>query len=65
MRNFIMTSLLSAKLATYVVTNQSENSELSYAERLEKIKMFALSYNDYLSSTESSLPFRILDSLIE
>ena len=65
MRAFIMTSLLASKLAVYVVTNQSENEYLSPAERIQKIKNFAISYNDYLSSTESSIPFRILDSLVE
>lgn len=64
-RNFLMTSLLSAKLATYVVTNQSDNDKLSIGERLQKIKMFAMGMNDYLSSAESSVPFKILDSLIE
>ena len=60
-----MTSLLASKLAVYVVTNQSENEYLSPAERIQKVKNFAISYNDYLSSTESSIPFRILDSLVE
>lgn len=61
----MMTSLLAAKMAVYIQTNQSENEYMGTAERMQKIKDYMFSLNDYINATEGSLFGRLISNTIK
>lgn len=62
LRNLIMTSLLAAKVAVYVETNQAENEYLGLADRAKKIKEYAFGLNDYINAAEGSIIGRLIEN---
>lgn len=65
LRNLIMTSLLAAKVAVYVETNQSENEYIGTAERIRKIKAYMYGLNDYINAAEGSIIGRLIENTIK
>lgn len=65
LRNLIMTSLLAAKVAVYVETNQSENEYIGTGERMKKIKEYMYGLNDYINAAEGSIIGRLIENTIK